>query len=65
MRGAAEAGGECGGAGRLDQAGPPGGGEEQSHHPRAAPLPGAPGPELAPPPHVTLISPSHPSLQNL
>ena len=48
MRGAAETGRECVGAGGLDQEGSPRGGEEQSHNPRAASLPGAPGPELAP-----------------
>ena len=48
MRGAAETGRECVGAGGLDQEGSPRGGEEQSHNPRAASLPGAQGPELAP-----------------
>ena len=48
MRGAAQTGRECGGAWHIDQEGPPGGREEQSHHPRAASLPGAQGPELAP-----------------
>ena len=48
MRGAAETRRECGGAGGLHQAWPPGGGEEQSHNTRASSLPRAPGPELAP-----------------
>ena len=49
MRGAAKAGRECCGAGRLDRAEAPGGREEQPRHQHATPLPGARGRELAPP----------------